>query len=135
VTARRQYPERTAQGHIVRLLRSLGAAVYVLGTVRRRDDAHHGTMQTPGIPDLYAILPRRGGGTRQTLWVEVKAARGRRSPAQDTFAAHVATAPCDYVCGGLPDVVAYLARHGYVRVPEGGVGVETRPSQFEEVSA
>lgn len=69
-------PEKAVQAQIVHLLRSIGANVYVLGTTRRKGD-HQGTMQTPGIPDLYVFLPRLPSGLDNhisTLWVEVKAA-------------------------------------------------------------
>jgi hypothetical protein len=51
-------PERVQQAHIIRLVRTIGGVVYVLGTVRRRGD-YQGTMQTPGISDLLVFLPVR----------------------------------------------------------------------------
>lgn len=50
-------PEKSEQSQIVQLLRSLGAQVYVLGNHRRKGD-FAGTMQTPGLPDLQAFMPR-----------------------------------------------------------------------------
>ena len=48
-------PERVVQRQIVHLLQAIGAQVWVLGTTRRRGD-YHGTMQTPGLPDLIASV-------------------------------------------------------------------------------
>ena len=118
--------ERGEQAGIVKLLRSLGAKVYTLGTTRRTGD-YQGTMQSPGLPDVLAFLEttRVHGSTRgdvtvclqakQLLAVEVKAAGGRLRPEQAEFrelaiAAHVA-----HVVGGLDDVVAWLIAHGYLR--------------------
>ena len=112
--------ERVEQAHIVQLLRSLGAAVYVLGTVRRRGD-YPGTMQTPGLPDLYVVLPpARLPATRPTLrghsplWVEVKAQGGRLRPAQVAFQAQCIVAGVPHVVGGLDAVIAYLIAGGWL---------------------
>lgn len=94
-------PEKAVQAQIVRFLRQIGGAVYVLGTVRRRADSHFGTMQTPGLPDLIAFAGR------WCVFIEVKAKDGRRSDAQDAFAAHCAAHGCEYVCGGLDEVLAW----------------------------
>lgn len=112
---KRRQPERAIQAQVVKLLRSIGADVWVLGTTRRRGD-YHGTMMTPGIPDVFAVLPiRHRDMDRTAFWVEVKAPSGRRSPAQDRFAGLMAMTACAYVCGGLDDVIGYLVDHGYVR--------------------
>lgn len=78
----RRQPERAIQAHVVRLLRHVGCTVWVLGTTRRRGD-YHGTMQTAGLPDVIAFLPRAGG----VLFVEVKAPGGRLRPEQAQFRA------------------------------------------------
>ena len=106
-------PERAEQAAIVRLLRTLRAEVYTLGTVRRHDD-YPGTMQTPGVPDLLAFLPRGGEGRRQ-VWIEVKAVDGRLSPAQRAFRDHCREAGVDHVWGSLTAVIDWLAAEGYVR--------------------
>ena len=49
--------EKSIQSDIVKLLETVGAAVYKIGTTRKRGD-HQGTMQTPGIPDLCAFVSR-----------------------------------------------------------------------------
>ena len=48
--------EKDIQADIVKLLETVGAAVYRIGTTRKKGD-HQGTMQTPGIPDLCAFVP------------------------------------------------------------------------------
>ena len=48
--------EKEIQADIVKLLETVGAAVYKIGTTRKKGD-HQGTMQTPGIPDLVAFVP------------------------------------------------------------------------------
>ena len=47
--------EKHVQSDIVKLLETVGAAVYKIGTTRKKGD-HQGTMQTPGIPDLCAFV-------------------------------------------------------------------------------
>jgi hypothetical protein len=113
----RRHPERDEQREIVKLLRTIGAAVYVLGTTRRKGD-HPGTMQTPGIPDIYAILPapayrplRRGMG----VWIEVKAKGGRLRPEQAGFAAHCCAWDIPHVVGGLDAVIDFLVSGGWVK--------------------
>lgn len=101
-------PERVVQRQIVHLLRAVGAQVWVLGTTRRRGD-HPGTMQTPGIGDLFAVLRGRA------LWVEVKAAGGKLRPEQVVFRDAVQTTPCHHVTGGVDEVVAWLVGQGILR--------------------
>ncbi len=109
-------PEKAVQQQIVTLLRTVGCAVSVLGTRRPRGE-YQGTCQSPGLPDVWAWLPRGIGG----LWVEVKAEGGRLRPAQAAFrdAAVAAIAAADaagapkvgrvwYVTGGLDAVIAAL---------------------------
>ena len=106
--------ERYEQADGVKLLRSLGAAVYVLGTTRRAGD-YQGTMQTPGIADVEAWMPPRHAGPKLLKW-EVKRARGARlSPEQKTYAAHCRAAGVDYVCGDLTALMAWLVADGYLR--------------------
>ena len=72
--------EKDIQADIVKMLKTVGAAVYRIGTTRKKGD-HQGTMQTPGIPDLVAfvnvpISPRpvysRYSIRCVQLWIEVK---------------------------------------------------------------
>ena len=70
--------EKEIQADIVKLLKTVGAAVYKIGTKRKKTD-WQGTMQTPGIPDLVAFVnvplsqhvsPHRVSTVQ--LWIEVK---------------------------------------------------------------
>jgi len=108
-------PEKAVQAHIVQLLRSLGAQVWELGTRRGRRDYHHGTRQTPGLPDVIASLPRlptdpgfARGFTRRRLEVEVKAAGGRLRAEQKTYRAEANAAGVDHVVGDLGAVIGWL---------------------------
>jgi hypothetical protein len=112
--SRRRQPEKAEQAAIVRLLRLIGARVWVLGTRRPRGD-YPGTCQTPGLPDLIACLPAREGRPPRRVEIEVKAAAGRLSPAQADYAAHARAAGIDHVVGGLDAVLAYLRAGGWVR--------------------
>ena len=102
-------PERVVQQQIVHLLRSLGAQVWVLGTTRRRGD-YHGTMQTPGICDVVAFVPRAG-----LLMVECKAKGGRLRPEQSHFRACCREHGVAHVVGGVDEVVAWLVGQGILR--------------------
>lgn len=122
---KRQQPERAEQAAIVKLLRTLGAAVYVIGTVRRRNDSHHGTMQTPGIPDLYAFLPsppvvncHGAPFPPVAVWIEVKAATGRLSPEQRAFRDHCDQRDAAHIVGGIDHVQNWLVDHGWLRESE-----------------
>jgi hypothetical protein len=106
--------ERVEQLHIVRLLRTIGAAVYVLGTTRRHGD-HPGTMQTPGISDLVCFLPVLPHTRSRLLCIECKARDGRLSPPQREFRDRCAAADVAYVTGTLDDVIAWLVHERYLR--------------------
>jgi len=108
-----KHPERAIQSHIVRLLRSLGGQVFVLGTTRRRGD-HPGTMMSAGLPDVIAFLPTRSG-ERQLLVVEAKAPRGRMRPAQLAFRQCCLDAHVAHVAGDLDAVIAWLVQVGYLQ--------------------
>ena len=113
----RRQPERYAQGAIVQLLRTVGCQVWTLGTTRRRGD-HPGTMQSPGLPDLLAFLPRGMG----LLVVEVKSPKGRLRPEQEVFrsAALACAAPWQvhHVVGGLDAVIGYLMSLGLLQAQD-----------------
>lgn len=108
-------PEKAEQAAIVQLLESLGAKVYVIGTKRRKND-YQGTMQTPGIPDLYVSLPVQGTQTRCLidLWVEVKAKGGKPSPEQIEFQERCSDADVRHVMGTCDDVQNWLVDHGWL---------------------
>lgn len=111
-------PEKVEQANGVEFLRRISSQVWVLGTKRPKTDKCHSTRQTPGIPDVYAILPprhRRGETRRRPLWWEVKARDGKRSGDQDDF--REAVLACEdhfYVCGGLQALINFLVAEGYV---------------------
>lgn len=119
--------EKGEQASGVKLLRSLGAAVYVLGTRRARGSrcrcgafvpGDQGTRQTPGVADVLAFLPAPRG-TRlagcQLWWEAKRAAGGRASDAQRVFAANCAAAGVAHCLGDVNDLVAWLIEHGYLR--------------------
>lgn len=115
--------EKNEQLGIRQLMLTLGATEYVLGTKRKKSD-YHGTMQTPGIPDLQFFLPEKRARfdasakpfTRRFVIVEAKREKeGRFSPAQKEYRALCAAAGIDYIGGCLNDVIAWLIREGYVK--------------------
>ena len=112
-----RHPEALEQRAIVQLLHTVGCQVWVLGTTRRRGD-HPGTMQSPGLPDLLAFLPRGMG----LLCIEVKAKGGRLRPEQETFrnATLACAAPWQvhHVVGGLDAVIGYLMSLGLLKAQD-----------------
>lgn len=106
----RRQPEKHEQAQIVKALKALGAAVYVLGTRRRQGD-HQGTCQTHGLPDLVCFVPRAG-----QVWIEVKVTGGRLTPAQRVFALQCEQASVSHVVGGLDAVRRWLESRGVIRV-------------------
>lgn len=107
--------EKVEQAHGVQLLRSLGAAVYVSGTHRKKGD-FQGTMQTPGIPDVEAWLPgQRVQGARRLLKWEVKAGEGRLNAEQRVYQALCVAAGVAHLCGDCNALIAWLIHEGYLR--------------------
>jgi hypothetical protein len=111
-------PEKVVQAHVVLLLKSIGAEVWVLGTRRPKGD-HMGTRQTSGLPDVCAFLPvlLLGGniasyGTQ--LWIEVKAAGGRASAAQLAFEQACRRTNTPYLRGDLDALIGWLTTAGYL---------------------
>lgn len=109
-------PEKAIQQQGVNLLRQVGSAVYVLGTHRRRGD-HQGTMQTPGIGDVYAfvpvVLPVRA---IEALWWEAKAPGGRLRVEQRAFREQCLRAGVAHVVGDLDALIAWLVTRGVVKL-------------------
>jgi hypothetical protein len=101
-------PERVVQAQVVKLLRTVGGRVYVLGTVRRRGD-YQGTCQTAGMSDLVCFLRGR------LVMIECKAQGGRLSPAQQGFRDDCVMANVDHVVGGVDSVVEYLQARGVLK--------------------
>ena len=123
--------ERAEQAAVVQLLHTLGATVFVLGTVRRRGD-HPGTMQTPGLPDLLVWLPARTGtSTWRLVFIECKAAGGRLRPEQRAFREHCGAAGVDHIVGTLGDIVTWLTEQTYLREATGAPGRVSRASREE----
>jgi hypothetical protein len=98
--------EKVEQANIVRLLRSLGAAVYTIGTRRAKGD-HQGTRQSCGLPDIVAFIPRCG-----LVMIEVKSVRGRLREEQREFQQHCRDHHVAHVVGGLDVVIQYLVGVG-----------------------
>lgn len=114
--------ERHEQRDGVQLLRTLGAAVYVLGTVRAKGD-HPGTRQTPGLADVEAFLPAPpyvipvlGSVPRGVLlkW-ECKRTGGRLRPEQAAYRDECLRCGVAHVVGDLTALMAWLVSAGYLR--------------------
>lgn len=116
-----KHPERHEQNSIRGLLTSLGGTVFVLGTTRRKGD-FHGTMQTPGLPDLIAFLPGRDNpgahGAMTLLVVECKSKTGRLRPEQAVFRDLCLRSDVHHIVGGVDDVLKWLIDRGYVKASD-----------------
>lgn len=111
-------PEKDEQSAIVQLLRSLGAAVYVIGHPSPNDGrSNHGTGQTAGIPDLYALLPtpRYGSGSACAVWIEVKATGGYLRVEQRLFRDRCTAVGQLHIVGGVDAVMRWLTKGGWLR--------------------
>lgn len=120
--------EKVEQQHIVQLVRSLGGAVYILGTKRRKGD-YQGTNQTPGVPDLLAFVPVRGSGVVLHCYIEVKRKGGVMSEAQEGFQAACMRSGVRHVVGTYDDVLAMFIDWGVldaVNVPAEWLGKTRR---------
>lgn len=103
-------PETIEQQAGIKLLMSVGAAVYVNGSKRPRPNPECETCrrnqtsrQTPGIPDVHAFVPVRGTSSTRLLMWECKAPTGKPSPAQADYGRRCQTAGVWHVIG--PSVV------------------------------
>jgi hypothetical protein len=115
--------EKVEQAHIEKLLTQLGGKVYHIGTKRRRGD-YQGTMQTPGIPDVFAFLPaprlipeKVRNGAPIAVWIEVKR-EGEKIAAgseQDAFRLLCFAAGGLHWSGTLNDIIEELVAGGWVR--------------------
>lgn len=110
--------EKYEQQAGVKLLRLLGAQVYVLGTKRRAGD-YQGTNQTPGIADVEAWLFLRPHQRRSLVFPrrllkwEVKRAKvGKLTPEQEAYASLCSEAGIDYVCGPCDALMEWLKAEG-----------------------
>ncbi len=125
--------EKQHQANGVAVLKTINAQVQVFGTRRSRGrrcpkcgefvPEDQGTRQTPGSPDVYALLPPvrlvTGVVLRLPLWWEVKAEDGVRSPEQVHFAtiheATVAAGFMGYCCGTFDVLIGWLVAHAYLK--------------------
>ena len=115
VTKTQRVSEKQEQQAIVDLLTLIGAKVYVIGRTPPRDGrTHFGTGQTPGIPDIYAILPTMGVKQwRHAMWIEVKRQGGRTRPEQLEFEEHTRDIGIAYFRGTADGFTAYLRELGF----------------------
>lgn len=118
--------EKFQQHEGCKLLSSLGAAIFVIGTRRSRGKPcpncktfvaeDQGTHQTEGIPDVFAILPARGGQPSIGLWWEAKHADGgRTSKAQQEFSRLCQVANIAHCRGPLNALFAWLIANGRLK--------------------
>jgi hypothetical protein len=134
--------EKYQQHDGLKLLASMGADFYVLGTRRSRGKPcpkcktfvpeDQGTRQTEGISDVLIFLPLQPGAShRVTLWWEAKHADGGRlSPAQVRFADLCRQAAQEHCAGPLAALYAWLVEHGYLdrnRVPHYRLPMGVKP--------
>ena len=107
--------EKEIQADIVKLLETVGAAVYKIGTTRKKGD-HQGTMQTPGIPDLVAFVRVPCSTPTVQVWIEVKRTTdSTMSDAQTTFRKHALEAYREHIVGGVDEVLSWLKARGVVK--------------------
>lgn len=116
--------EKSEQAQILTLVQALSGITYVLGT-RRAQYCHlcggrnqdQGTRQTPGIADLFVLLPpldHEPSSLWTPIWIEVKGKGGQLSPDQVTFRARCASAGLVHLVGGIDEVIAYLEGRGWI---------------------
>jgi hypothetical protein len=117
--------EKFEQAAIVRLLLSMGAEVFVLGTRRPRHTRCRScgaavpesqtTRQSPGLPDLLVYLKRPGGERKLDLLViECKKFGTKLRPDQIRFKQFSERADVKHVVGTYDDVLRYLVATGYL---------------------
>ena len=95
-----RWPERTLQRHVIDLARTLGYGLIYHTYFSDRSEA--------GYPDLHLVRPGR------SLFVELKATKGRVTPTQDAWIAGLRDAgvevhvwrPADWIAGTIAEVLA-----------------------------
>jgi len=120
--------EKTEQGSILNLIHQLGGKAYVLGTRRAQycglcggRNQDQGTRQTPGIADLYVILPPAPTTYPQPdspavpVWIEVKGRNGTLSPDQVAFREHCQRTRHAHIVGGVDEFIDTLTTGGWLR--------------------
>ena len=133
---RSAFDEKKEQAQIVNLIEQLGGAVYVLGTRRAQycglcggKTTDQGTRQTPGIGDLFVLLPPSPrpmtavGTSLVPVWIEVKGKGGSLQPEQVMFRSQCLAANLAHIVGGFEAVVAWLERGGWIRLTTAAKGV------------
>ena len=93
-----QASEKSIQHWCAQTFRAAGCLVYNLSQARA-------SKQTPGLPDLWVFVPRRG----TAFWFETKSPRGVQSEAQAAFQASCEGCGIRYVMGGMEEARAILA--------------------------
>ena len=119
--------EKSEQAQILTLVHALGGIAYVLGTRRAQycglcggRNQDQGTRQTPGIADLFVMLPPTNttypdpAGLWEPIWIEVKGRGGSLSPDQVLFRARCAAAGLVHLVGGVDEVITYLEGRGWL---------------------
>jgi len=119
--------EKAEQAQILTLVAALGGIPYVLGTRRAQycglcggRNQDQGTRQTPGIADLFVLLPPpptpypQPGTLWEPLWIEVKGRGGALSPEQVRFREQCHHAGLTHIVGGLDEVLAVLESRGWI---------------------
>lgn len=73
-------------------------------------------MQTPGLPDLWVVLPAGPLGTfSRSLWFECKAAGGQLSLEQREFRNYCLATGVTHVVGGLDHAIDFLRNAGRLK--------------------
>jgi len=129
VTFRRpSQDEKHEQAQILTLVETLGGIAYVLGTRRAQycgvcgsRTTDQGTRQTPGISDLFVILPPAPRPFPQSenpwipIWIECKGKGGTLTPEQVTFRNYCRHARIAHLVGGVDETIAWLELGGWIR--------------------
>ena len=97
----RRVSEKVVQAAVVRCYEAFGCVVYTLSQPRH-------TMQTPGLPDLYVMCPKR----HHAFWHEVKAPGGKLRPSQVDFRRTAEACDETVIVGGLAEARAQLVKLG-----------------------
>lgn len=103
--------EKAEQANIIKLVEVLGGSAYEIGRPRPSTDGYQGLRQTPGVPDLWIVLPIARGVDAVGLWWETKSETGERSEAQDTFALWSHRTKTPYGYGTCSDFILWLQQH------------------------
>jgi len=129
VTFRRpSQDEKHEQASILNLIGQLGGIAYVLGTRRAQycgvcgsRTTDQGTRQTPGISDLFVILPPAPRPFPQSenpwipVWIECKGKGGTLTAEQVSFRDYCRRAHLVHLVGGVGQVAAWLELGGWIK--------------------